>query len=143
MWHWNVAMIKTNTLNLRTPICKVTCNKFLSIIIVAFINTWSNEWTENLLFIQVCILLVWEPKEGWHFCSCNIEKIKLLSRIFSEDPLNIHKCYLGWVVSMGDILQDVKSQVWLDQIWNKYLQYMSSGRSSLCIDLSWPCIFHV
>ena len=43
MCHWTVGMIKTNTLNLRTPIFTVVCDKSTCIIAVYFLNTWSNE----------------------------------------------------------------------------------------------------
>ena len=45
------------------------------------------------------------------FCSCRIEQIGLLSRIVSEDRLNLHQYSLVWEVSLGDELQDVKPQV--------------------------------
>ena len=48
MCHCNVGLIKINTLNLRTPICTVNCNTFPCIRTAAFLNTSSNEWTEEL-----------------------------------------------------------------------------------------------
>ena len=58
-----------------------------------------------------------------------------------KESVNLNQCYLRYKVSMGHELQDVKPQVWLDKIWNKYIQYMSSSSSSLCIDWSWTWIF--
>ena len=43
MCHWIVGRIKVNTLNLRTPICTVECNKFSWIRTVAFLNNCINE----------------------------------------------------------------------------------------------------
>ena len=48
MCHWTVIPIKINTLNLRNPICTVACKKFPCIRTVTLLNTWSNEWTEDL-----------------------------------------------------------------------------------------------
>ena len=49
-----VGLIKINTLNMRTPIFKVMCNKCPCIKTVAFLNTWINEWTDDLcVFKQV------------------------------------------------------------------------------------------
>ena len=42
------------------------------------------------------------------FCSCNISQRNILSRIVSENPLEIQQCSLGWKVSMGYKLQGVK-----------------------------------
>ena len=94
--------------------------------------------TGGILFLQGGILLVWEPKEGWHFCSCYIEKIKLLSKIVSEELLNPHQCYFSREVSLGYKLQDVKLQVWIDQIWSKSIQDVFSGNSSCQSDSPSP-----
>ena len=125
MCHWNLELIKINNLNQRTPICKMAYNKFPYIITVNFLNTWSNEWTEDCCYFR-------EGFDWWHFCSCNISQIKLLYIIVSEDNLNLHHLYLGWEVYLGDELQDVKSQVLLDQVWNQffkiyYLLYIPSA----------------
>ena len=52
MCHWTVRPIKTNTLNVRTPIFKVACNKFPYITTVVLLNTWINEWTADLYCIR-------------------------------------------------------------------------------------------
>ena len=46
----------------------------------------------------------------------HIEQKGLLSRIVFEDRLKHHQYSLAWEISLGDELQDVKPQVWLDQI---------------------------
>ena len=61
-------------------------------------------------------------------------QINILSIIFSDDPLNLHQCYLGSEVLLGEEVKYVKPQVLIDQIWNKYLQYLFYGSSSFCID---------
>ena len=70
-------------------------------------------------------------------------KIGLLSRILAEDLLNHHQCYLVWEVYFGDELQDVKLQVWIDQMWSEYIQHMLFGCSSFCINWYWYWIFQV
>ena len=72
--------------------------------------TWKLEqWVNGkVLFPQGGIWLGWEPKYVWNFYSCHIAQIKLLSRIVSEDPLNLHQCYLGSEFSIGYDIQDVK-----------------------------------
>ena len=45
--HRTLLMIKTNSLNLKNIIFAVMCSKFPWIITVVFLNTWSNDWTED------------------------------------------------------------------------------------------------
>ena len=52
MCHGTVGMIKTNTLNMITPICIVVCNTFLSIRTVKFLNTCINELMDQLFPIR-------------------------------------------------------------------------------------------
>ena len=61
-------------------------------------------------------------KEGWHICYCHTSQIKLISITIYEDPLELHRCYWGWEVSLRDEIQDVKPQIQLDQFWNVYFQ---------------------
>ena len=77
------------------------------------------------------------------FFSCHIAQIRILSKIFSEDLLNFQQYYLAWEVYLGDELQDVKIQVWLDKIWSEYLQDLFSGSFSFFIDLYFYWIFRV
>ena len=51
------------------------------------------------LLVQGGIWLVWEPQEDWHFCSCHIVKIKIISIIVSGDSLKLYQCSLGWEFS--------------------------------------------
>ena len=48
MWNWTIRLIKINTLNITTSICAVVWNEFTCIRTVAFLNTWSNDWTQEL-----------------------------------------------------------------------------------------------
>ena len=128
MCHWSVGLIKINIFNLKTPICTVAGNKFPYIRTVTLLNTRIHEWTKKC-FLQRGIWFEWDLKEGWHFCSCHISQIRLLSRILSKNLKNPHECYLVWEVSLGDKIQDVKLQVWLDQIWRQSLQYLFYGSS--------------
>ena len=48
MCHWNVGLIKTNTLNLRNPVCTVLCKTFPCIRTDVFLDNWINEWAEKL-----------------------------------------------------------------------------------------------
>ena len=134
MYYWNVWLIKINTFNLGTNICTVMCNTFPCIQTVTLHNNMSIEWTKKLFSLLGGTWMGWYKKEGWNFCSFHIAKINLLSGIVSEDPLKLHQCSLGWNVSLGDELQYVKLQIWIDQIWSKYLQDIFSGSSSFCID---------
>ena len=52
MCHWTVGLIKSNTLNMITPIFTLDCNKCLCIITVVFLNTWSNELMEDLCYVR-------------------------------------------------------------------------------------------
>ena len=49
-------------------------------------------------------------KRSLELCSFHIEKI-IFSIILYKDPLEIHQCYFGWEVFLGEELQDVKPQV--------------------------------
>ena len=79
------------------------------------------------------IWLGWYQKEGWHFISCHVVQVNIIPRIVFAVLLNLRQCYLVWEVSLVDKLQDVKPQVWLDQICSVSLQDIFSVRSSLCI----------
>ena len=58
-------------------------------------------------------------------------------------PLRASTMLFGVIGFFGRKIQDVKPQVRLDQIWIKYMQGMSSGISSVCIDWCWPWIYHI
>ena len=49
---WTVVLIKTNTLNLRTPIFTVACNKFTYIRTFTFLHTCINKLSEDLCSIR-------------------------------------------------------------------------------------------
>ena len=68
---------------------------------------------------------------------------KAFFRIFYGDSLKLHQFSLSWEFYLVDEIQYVKPQVWIYQIMNEYLQYMSSGSSYFCIDWSRPRILHV
>ena len=51
MCYWNIIWIKVNALDLRTTICKVTCNEFTLITVVSLLDTWKNERTKDLCHI--------------------------------------------------------------------------------------------
>ena len=52
MCHWTAGLIKITTLNMRTPIFKVACNKYLFIRTVTLLNTSSNELTEEVYYFR-------------------------------------------------------------------------------------------
>ena len=52
MYHRTLGLIKINSLDMITPICTVVCKIFPCIITVTLLNTWSNEWTEDLCSIR-------------------------------------------------------------------------------------------
>ena len=56
----------------------------------------------GVLFYKGGVLLVWYPKEGWTFCSCQILKINIISIIVSDELQDIQQCYLVLEVSMGE-----------------------------------------
>ena len=143
MCYCTVGLIKINTLNLRNSICKVMCNKFTCIRTVTFLKTWSNEWTKKFCFFGEVFDWYGSRKKAGIFVLVIFQKINLLYIIVSKYPLNLHQFSLGLKVFLGDKLQYFKPQIWLNQIWNKFLQYIFSGRSSLCIDWYLPWIFHV
>ena len=96
MCHWTIVMIKINTLNLRTTIYTVIYNKYPCIITVAFLNTFRNEQTEDLCSVREVFYWCRSRKKADIFCSFNIAQMYLLSVIFSEDPIELHLCSLGW-----------------------------------------------
>ena len=69
---------------------------------VDFLNTWINEWTEELFSVRYWFYWYVRQKKSDIFCSFFIAQIKLLSVIVSEDALNLHQCYLGLEVSLGE-----------------------------------------
>ena len=117
-------------------------NKILWIITFTFLNNCNNCFTDDFCSFREGFYWGGRQKKADIF-SCNIPQIKLFYGIVYEYPLNLHQCSLGWQVYLGDKLQDVKTQVWIDQIWNESLQYLFSGSSSFFIDWYWLCIFHV
>ena len=121
MCHWNVGLIKVNTLNMITPIYTVECNKCTYIRTFNFFNTSSNEWTEDF---------------------CSFREVFNWDEIRKKADIFVHQYSLGLEVYLGLILQILKPQVWLDQIWNKYLQDKFYHSSSLCIDWYWTWIIH-
>ena len=52
MNHCTVGLIKPNSLNMRTPICTVVCNKFPCIRKVTFLITLINNLTGDLCYIS-------------------------------------------------------------------------------------------
>ena len=138
MCQQTVLLIKINTLNLRTPICTVACNKFPCIITVTFLTPRSNEWTENFCsFREGLIGMGSEISLTLLFLSNWTKRASFQNCIWGR--LKFHQYYLVWDVSLRDELQYVKPQVWIDQIWSKYLQDLLFGRYYFCIDwyLSW------
>ena len=49
MWHWTVGFININTFNPITSIFKVTCNKFIYIRTVLFLNNRINSWQRTFV----------------------------------------------------------------------------------------------
>ena len=133
MFHWTFGRITINTFNLRTPICTVPRKNNTCIRTFTLINNSINEWAEDF-FPSGRDLIGVGYEIRLTFCSCRISQIRLLSSILYEVFLYLHQCHLGWEVSLGEKLQDVKPQVWLDKIWSKYLQDLYYVRSSFWID---------
>ena len=137
MCYKTVGTIKINILNLRTTICTVACKTFPYIGTSTLLNTWINEWAED--FCSFREGLDWYgilKKADIFFLSyCKNKEFYI---IVSEESWKLHQCSLEWYISLGDKIQYVKPQVWLDQIWTKSLQYLFSGISYFCIDWSWP-----
>ena len=106
MCHWTLGLTKINSFNLRSPIWTVVCKSFPFIRTVTFLNTSSNEWTENFS-LQGDIWLEWEPKKGWHFYYFNIVQKKLFSRFF----LRIFKTSTN-ILWCGRFLSDKSLKMW-------------------------------
>ena len=113
MLHWTLWLIKINTFNLRTPMCKVACNKFPFIRTVTLLNTRRNEWREDFCSFREGFYWGGSWKKANIFV---LVILNLLSRIVSEERLKNHQYSLVWEVYFGDEIQDVKPPVWLDQI---------------------------
>ena len=121
MCHWTVGLIKINTLTMRTPICTVACNEFPCIITVAFLNNWINERAEDLFPSgRYLIGMVAERRLVFLFLLYCRNKASLQN--VSEYPLELHQCSFVLDVSPGDKNQDLKPQVWLDQILTESLR---------------------
>ena len=52
MWYWTIILIKLNALYLRNPIFTVQFNKFSCIETFIFLDTWSNDVSEELFYIR-------------------------------------------------------------------------------------------
>ena len=130
MCHWTVWLIKINTFNIHAS------EQSPSLILGA-----TSE--RRTFFPSGRDFIGMGAERRLTFYSCHIEQKELLSRIFSEDCLNLHQYSLVWEVSLGDELQDVKPQVWLDQIWSESLQDLFFVLSSLYINWSWSWIYNV
>ena len=142
MCHWNLWLIDINTFNLRTLIFTVTCKTFPSIRTFTFLNTSSNEWTEEFFSFRERFNWGGSWKKANIFVLVILKK-GLVSKKFSEKRLNLHQYSLVWEVSLGDELQYVKPQVWLDQIWSESLQDILFVSSSFFIKWSWYWIYPV
>ena len=139
MCHWTVLLIKINTFNMITPIFTVACKKCPCIRTVTLLNTRSNEWMEDFFPSGSDLIGIGDGR-------------RLISLFFSywtkRDPFQNFLCgppksspiFFG---VGGDGLQDVKPQVWLDQIWREYFQDLIFVSSSLCINWYWYWIYTV
>ena len=94
MCHCTVGMIKTNTLNLRTPICTVACKMFLRIRIFAFLNAWSNYWTEDF-FLSGRYLIPMRSEIRLTFLFCSYYKNKASFRNFLWGPFQDSAMFFG------------------------------------------------
>ena len=72
MCHWTELLITINTLNIITPTSTVTWNKFPWIITVTFLNTWSDDWIEDLFSIRevFCWYGIWNRTGIFSFSYC-------------------------------------------------------------------------
>ena len=122
MRHWNVGLKKINNLNLRNPIWTLDWNKIPYITTFDCLNNRSNEWMKDLGYSRERFdwYGIWK-KLKYLFLPYYTNKYSFYNFLWGP-LLDIHQCSLWWGVSMVDKLQYVKPQVWIDQIWNKFLQ---------------------
>ena len=143
MWHWTVVLIEINAFNLRTPICAVTCKKIHASeqspsLILGAMSELRNFFTLGKGLIEVGA----ERRQTFMFFSYLTIRSSLHNCLWG--PLKPSPIFFG--VGGGYLeheLQDVKLQVWLDQIWSESLQDLFFVSSSFCIDWYWSWIFPV